>query len=298
MPLVKGSNGDYFWSYRQSCLQGSFVVTSVHPVSRVVVVPRPNSCVYIPWTNTGNEQKIVCITEGLDGFPVLVRWTKGEAIGSKVGVDAIKPTSLDVMFVSLFDNEGNKKAVVRCPSDAVGSFSCQKLCPGIWWRQVRVINIKQRKNSPRAGPESVEGAVLPIPERSKRERKKRWISSCCEWLIHQLTVFSYKKNSKSNQHMSLKWVFCCFLLASWGSKMLISDHVHLWLWYYKINVATEGQRCVAWNCQSCLCVYGYMLNILTVSSYAFVLFLFTIWCNVEIELVFILKTAACRLWPH
>lgn len=80
------------------------------------------------------------------------------------------------MFVALFDNEGDEKAVVSRPSDAVGAFSRQELRPGLWWCQVGVIDIKQRQDLPGAGPESVEGAMLSIPEKSKREGKKRRIS--------------------------------------------------------------------------------------------------------------------------
>lgn len=93
VPLIKGSNSDNFWSDRQSCLQGCLIVTSIHAVSGVMVVPRSNSGVYIPWTHTGNKQQIVCIAKRLDGFPVLVWWAKREAIGGKVGVHAIKTAS-------------------------------------------------------------------------------------------------------------------------------------------------------------------------------------------------------------
>lgn len=73
MPLIKGSNGDDFWSDRQSCLQGCLVVTSIHPVPGVVVVPRSNGCVDVPWAHAGDEQQIVGVAECLDGLPVLVR---------------------------------------------------------------------------------------------------------------------------------------------------------------------------------------------------------------------------------
>lgn len=76
------------------------------------------------------------------------------------------------MFVALFNNEGDENPVIRRASDAVGAFSRQKLRPGLWWRQVGVIDIKQRQDPPCAGPESVEGAMLSIPEKNEREAQK------------------------------------------------------------------------------------------------------------------------------
>ncbi len=82
------------------------------------------------------------------------------------------------MFVALFNNEGDKNPVIRRASDAVGAFSRQKLRPGLWWSQVGVIDIKQRQDSPCAGPESVKGAMLSIPEKNEREGQKLTVSSC------------------------------------------------------------------------------------------------------------------------
>lgn len=164
VPLVKGSNGDDFWSRSQSGLQGRLVVPSIHPVSGVVVVPWAYGCVHVAWADAGNEQQVVGVTEGFDGFPVLMGGTEREAVGGKVCVNAIKAASLDVMFVTLLHDECHENTVVRCPSDAVGAFRRQQLCPGLWWCQVGVIDVKQRQDPPCGGPESVEGAVFSIPE--------------------------------------------------------------------------------------------------------------------------------------
>ena len=74
------------------------------------------------------------------------------------------------MFVALFNNEGNKNPVVWCASDGVGALSGQELCPGLWWSQIGVIDIKQGQDSPRAGPESVEGAMFSIPKKNKTKK--------------------------------------------------------------------------------------------------------------------------------
>lgn len=70
------------------------------------------------------------------------------------------------MIVALLDNEGDENAIIRRASDAVGAFGCQKLRPGLWGRQVGVIDIKEGQHSPGAGPESIEGTVFSIPEKN------------------------------------------------------------------------------------------------------------------------------------
>lgn len=95
-----------------------------------------------------------------------MRRAKGEAVGGKVGVDAIEPARSDVLLVALFHDEAHKNAIVRGPSDAVRAFGCQELGPGLWRRQVGVIDIKERQNLTRAGLESVEGSVLSVPGKS------------------------------------------------------------------------------------------------------------------------------------
>lgn len=96
-----------------------------------------------------------------------MRGAEGEAIGGEVGVDAIKAARSDVMFVALLHDEAHENAVVRGPSDAVSAFGCQELRPGLWRRQVGVVDVKQRQNLTSAGSESVEGAVVSVPERSE-----------------------------------------------------------------------------------------------------------------------------------
>lgn len=92
---------------------------------------------------------------------------KGEAVGGEVGVDAIEPARSDVVLVALFHDEAHKNAIVRGPSDAVRAFGGQELGPGLWWRQVGVVDIKQWQNLTCAGLESIEGSVLSIPGKSR-----------------------------------------------------------------------------------------------------------------------------------
>lgn len=167
MPLVEGGDGDYFRSDRQSCLQGRVVVTSIDPVPGVVVVPGPNSGVHIPGADAGNEQQVICVTEGLDGLPVLVRGAKGEAVGGEVGVHAVEAAGEDVVLVALLDDESDENPVVRRASDVVGALRFQELRPGLGRSQVGVVDIKQRQDSPCAGPESVEGVMFSITEGEK-----------------------------------------------------------------------------------------------------------------------------------
>lgn len=96
-----------------------------------------------------------------------MRGAEGEAVGGEVGVDAIKPARSDVVLVALLHDEGDENAIVRGPSDAVSAFGCQELRPGLRRRQVGVVDIKQRQNLTCTGLESVEGAVVSVPEKSK-----------------------------------------------------------------------------------------------------------------------------------
>ena len=83
--------------------------------------------------------------------------------------------------MALLHDKGEEDAIVRRASDTVGTFRAEEIGPGLGWHQVGVVDVKQRQDSPRAGPESVEGAMLSIPE----ENKRGGISSCCN--IHGKT---------------------------------------------------------------------------------------------------------------
>jgi len=170
VPLVKGSDGDDFRSDGQRRLQRRVVVASVDPVPGVVVVPRPNRRVHVARTHAGDEQQVVGVAERLDGLPVLVGGAKGEAVGGEVGVYAVEAAGQDVVLVALFHDEGDEDAVVRRAPDAVGAAGRQELRPGLRRHQVGVVDVEQRQHSPRAGFESVEGAVLSVPEKHARGR--------------------------------------------------------------------------------------------------------------------------------
>lgn len=112
MPFVKRRYGDDLWAHAERRLQGCLVVTPVHPVARVVVVPRADAGVNITRPHTGDEQEIVPVTESFDGLPVLVRRTKGEAVRGKVSVHAIEAACQDVVLVTFLHDQGYKDGVV------------------------------------------------------------------------------------------------------------------------------------------------------------------------------------------
>lgn len=112
VPFVKRCDGDDLWPHIQCRLQGRLIVTTVHPVARVVVVPRSDAGVDITRSNAGDEEEIVAITKSFDDLPVLVRGAEGEPVGSKISVHAIKATCQDVVLVALLHNQGNEDGVV------------------------------------------------------------------------------------------------------------------------------------------------------------------------------------------
>ena len=142
MPFVKRRNGDHLRPHVQRRLQGRLIVTAVHPVAGVVVVPRPDAGVDVTWSNAGDEEEIVAVAESFDGLPVLVRGAEGEAVGSKKSVHAIKASCEDVVLVALLHDQGDKDGVVGRAAHAVGAGGSQKLRPGLWWSQVGVIDVK------------------------------------------------------------------------------------------------------------------------------------------------------------
>lgn len=142
MPFVKGRDGDHLRPHVQRRLQGRFIVTAVHPVAGVVVVPRPDAGVDVARSNTGDEEEIVAVAKSFDGLPVLVRGAEGETVGSKESVHAIKASREDVVLVALLHDQGDKDGVVSRATHAVGAGGSQKLRPGLWWSQVGVVDVK------------------------------------------------------------------------------------------------------------------------------------------------------------
>lgn len=132
-----------------------------------MVVPWSDAGVDITRSNAGDEDEVVPITESLDGLPVLVRRAEREAVGSEVGVHAVKAPCQDVMLVTLLHNQSNKDGVVSGATHAVGTGGSQKFRPGLGWSKVRVINVEQRKSLSRAGSKSVEGPMVSIPFKDK-----------------------------------------------------------------------------------------------------------------------------------
>lgn len=112
MPFVKRCDGDNLRSHVERRLQGRLIVTAVHSVARVVVVPRPDAGVDVTGSHAGDEEEIVAVTESFDGLPVLMRGAEGEAVGGKVSVHAVKATREDVVLVALLHNQGDEDGVI------------------------------------------------------------------------------------------------------------------------------------------------------------------------------------------
>lgn len=162
MPLIKWRYCDDIRPYGHRCLQRGLVISSIHSVACVVVVPRPDGGVHITRSSTRHKQQVVLVAESFDSFPVLVRRSKGEAIRSKVGVHAVKPTSQDVLLVTLFHYESDEDAIVRSSSQTERASDSQQLSPGLRWGKVGVVHIKEWKDLPSAGLEPVESPVCPV----------------------------------------------------------------------------------------------------------------------------------------
>lgn len=121
VPLVKRSDGNDIRPHRQHCLQRGLVIASVDAVPCVVVVPWPNSRVYVTWPGTGHEKQVVSIAEIFDGFPVLMRRAVGKAVRRKVGVHTVEAPCQDVVLVTLFHDQADEDPVVRRSSQTVGA---------------------------------------------------------------------------------------------------------------------------------------------------------------------------------
>lgn len=113
VPFVKRCDGDDLWPHVQRCLQGRLIVTTVHPIASVVVVPWSDAGVDVTRSNAGDEEEIVAITKRFDHLPVLVRGAEGEPIGSEIRVHAVEAARQNVMLVALLHNQSNKDGVVR-----------------------------------------------------------------------------------------------------------------------------------------------------------------------------------------
>lgn len=163
VPFVKRRDGDHVRPHVQRRLQSRLIVPSIHPVPHVVVVPRADAGVDVTWADTGDEEQIVAVAECFDGLPVLVGGAKGETIGGEVRVHAVKATCQDVMLVALLHYQGDEDGVVGRATHTVGASGSQELGPGLWWSQIGVIDVEERKTLSCAGGKLVEGSVICVP---------------------------------------------------------------------------------------------------------------------------------------
>lgn len=119
VPLVKRGYGDDVRPHGHRRLQGRLVISPVHPVACIVVVPGTDGGVYVTRPCARHEQQVALVAESFDGFPVLVRSSEGETVGGKVSVHAVETAREDVMLVALFHDERDEDAVVRRSSETV-----------------------------------------------------------------------------------------------------------------------------------------------------------------------------------
>lgn len=127
VPLVERRDGDDLRPRVERCLQGCLVIAAVHPVARVVVVPRPDAGVDVAGPHTGDEQEVIAVAESLDGLPVLMGGAEGEAVGGKVRVHAIEATGEYVVLVALLHDQRDEDGVIGGAAHAVGAGGSQKL---------------------------------------------------------------------------------------------------------------------------------------------------------------------------
>ena len=97
-------------------------------------------------------------------MPVLVGGAEGEAVGGEVGVHAVEAAVEDLVLVALLHHQRHEDAVVGRAAEAVRALGSEELRPGLGRRQVGVVDVKEGQHLARARPETVEGAVCPVPE--------------------------------------------------------------------------------------------------------------------------------------
>lgn len=78
------------------------------------------------------------------------------------------------MLVALLHDEGDEDTVVRRAAQAVGARGVEQVGPVLRRRQIRVINVEQRQDIPRARGELVEGSVVPVPSNTNKWTGDYW----------------------------------------------------------------------------------------------------------------------------
>lgn len=121
VPFVERINGDNLRLHIECRQQAGFIVSTIHSVACVVIVPWSYTRIYISGSYTRNKQQLVGITEGLEFFPILMRGTIGETVRSKICVHPIKPSSQDIMLVTVFYNECNDNSIMLSPTQTLGA---------------------------------------------------------------------------------------------------------------------------------------------------------------------------------
>lgn len=162
MPFIKWGYRDDIRPHGHRRLQRRLVISPVHAVACIVIVPGTDGGVYVTRASARHEQQVALVAESFDSFPVLVRSSEGETVGGKISVHAVKTSGQDVILVPLFNDERNEDAVVRGSSETVRPSRGEQLGPGLGWGQVRVVHVEERKDLPSAALEPVESTVFAV----------------------------------------------------------------------------------------------------------------------------------------
>lgn len=179
VPLIEGSYRDKIWLGLEGGAQRGLVVLAVDAVSGVLKVPGSHARVDVAGPHAGDEEQVVVLAEGLERLPVALGGAVGEAVGGKVGVDAVEARRQDVPLVLLLDQQGDEDGIVRGVPDAAALRVLQEFGPLLRVEQVGVVDVKERKELPGVGPVLEEGRVVTVPE----DRETVWAATNYSFVI-------------------------------------------------------------------------------------------------------------------
>lgn len=164
MPFIEGGDRDKIWLGLQRGAQRGLVVLAVDAVSGVLEVPGSHARVNVAGPHAGDEDQVVVLAEGFERRPVALGGAVGEAIGGKVGVDAVEAGRQDVPLVLLLHQQGDEDGVVPSISDAAALRVLQEFGPLLRVEQIGVVDVEERKELAGVGPVLEEGRVITVTE--------------------------------------------------------------------------------------------------------------------------------------
>ena len=117
VPLIEAGDGDDPGWSSKCRLPGSLVVETLPPGVSVLTVPGSDPGVDVARPNTRYEHQGVFVSKTCQRFPIFPTGAIGETIGSKVSVEAIKASCLDVCSMFQLHYEPDEDGVQLCGSD-------------------------------------------------------------------------------------------------------------------------------------------------------------------------------------